>query len=449
MLAIINGRIVTPDGIAEDNLIIDGEKIVGFGEIPNGAVKIYDARGAYIFPGFIDAHTHLEMDLGTTVTADDYKTGTAAALAGGTTTILDFATQERGGTLSNALDAWYGRADDNCSCDYGFHMAVTDLRLALPELPEMIRRGVTSFKAYMAYDNLRLSDDDILRLVLAVRELGGIVGVHCELGDMVNAGVKRELAAGHTSPAYHPMSRPPEVEALAVRNLMDIAKSADAPVWVVHLSTSAGLAEIRKAREDGISVLVETCPQYLTLDESRYSLPGFEGAKYVCSPPLRSFGDIAALWEAVSGGEVNIISTDHCSFNFKGQKELGSGDFSKIPNGLPGIEHRPALIWTAGVSEGCATPEQMAALLSTNPAKAFGMYPRKGALLPGADADVVVWDDAYRGTLTASGQVQNVDYSPWEGTALTGCARAVFLRGELCAENGRVVKEGRGRYIDR
>ncbi|MGI5936990.1 MAG: dihydropyrimidinase [Oscillospiraceae bacterium] len=449
MLCIKGGRLVTPAGIYERDLWIEGEKIVS-GENAGGRIEVYDASGCLVFPGFIDAHTHFEMVSGVTVTADDFPSGTAAALAGGTTCILDFATQDRGGTLSGALDRWFRLAEGRSCCDFGFHMAVTDWSpSARKELADMASRGVTSFKAYMAYDALRLTDEQLLELLASARELGCITGVHCELGEEVNRRVRAELSAGHTQVKYHPLSRPNEVEGGAIRRLMELALESGAPVWVVHLSTREGMEEIRAAREKGVKVLVETCPQYLTLTEEVYIKPGFEGAKYVCSPPIRSAKDKDELWSAIMGGEVDIISTDHCSYNFRGQKELGREDFSKIPNGLPGVEHRPALIWTYGVRRGKITPEGMAALLSENPARAFGMYPRKGAMEPGSDADVVVWDPDFRGKLTAKEQLQKADYSPWEGLELEGRAKAVFLRGELCAENGKIIKRPWGRYVSR
>lgn len=448
MVCIKNGTLVTPQGMQRADLYMENGKIVSVGGA-HGADEVHDAGGCLVFPGFIDAHTHLQMQSGPIWTADDFASGTAAALSGGTTTILDFATQDRGGSLQAALDLWHERADGNCSCDYGFHMAVTDWNEKTgAELREMARQGVTSFKAYMAYDALRLPYDDLLALFSAARAIG-FVGVHCELGDEVNRRVREALAAGHTEPFYHPLSRPNEVEGAAVRRCLELAERAGAPVWIVHLSTKEGLREIRNARERGQDVLVETCPQYLTLTDAAYQDNGFEAAKFVCSPPLRSPDDAAALWVALANGEIDILSTDHCSFHFKGQKELGHGDFSKIPNGLPGIEHRPALLWSAGVDGGRIDARRMAALLSENPARAFGLYPQKGVLDVGSDADVVVWDPAYRGRVTAADMNMRVDYTPWEGFEITGRAKAVFLRGVLCAAEGRVLKTGLGRYAFR
>lgn len=441
MLVLKGGTVVSSNGLEKRDLYIDSGKIIP----PGPADEIVDVSGCLLFPGFIDSHTHLDMPVSGTVTADTFPTGTAAAIAGGTTVILDFATQDRGHTLQEALDVWHGRADGRCFCDYGFHMAVTDWNdTTKRELSAMEREGVTSYKAYMAYDALRLNDDDLSALLAATGELGAWLGCHCELGDEVTRNVTRYLAAGKTGPENHPLSRPNPVEALAVSRFLALAAEAKGLPWIVHLSTKEGLARIEADRADGRPILVETCPQYLTLTEERYSLPDFEGAKYVCSPPLRSEDDRQALLAAANSGVIDILSTDHCSFNFRGQKELGRDDFSKIPNGLPGIEHRPALLWSLGVS-----PENMCRMMSEKPAKAFGLWGRKGALDIGFDADVVVWDPSAASTLSAANQEMNCDYSPWEGLALTGGPKAVWLRGQKAAENGKCLRTVSGEYLHR
>lgn len=446
MIALRGGTVVSARGQEKKDLYIENGRLVP----PGPADETVDVSGCLLFPGFIDAHTHMDMPVSGTVTADSFPSGTAAALAGGTTVILDFATQDRGRTLAEALDVWHERADGRCACDYGFHMAVTDWNdRTRRELRAMADAGVTSFKGYMAYDALRLGDDDMRAFLAAAGELGGLVGCHCELGDNVNANIAALLSAGHTEPRYHPISRPNEVEALAVRRFLALAREAGGLPWIVHLSTREGLRELDEARALGQAVLAETCPQYLTLTDELYSLPDFEGAKFVCSPPIRSAEDCAALWVAVEDGRIDILSTDHCSFNFRGQKERGRGDFSKIPNGLPGVEFRPAVIWSQGVSAGRIGPEDMCRLMCEAPARAFGLWGRKGALDEGFDADIVVWDSAYRGTLRAAEQETECDYSPWEGLSLTGRARAVYLHGEKCAENGRCILPGRGRYLHR
>ena len=446
MIVLKNGTVVSASGLEKKDIYVDGGRIVP----PGPADETVDVTGMLLFPGFIDAHTHMDMPVSGTVTADSFPTGSAAAVAGGTTVFIDFATQDRGHTLAEALDTWHTRADGRCSCDYGFHMAVTDWNDATKrEMSAMADAGITSFKGYMAYDALRLDDDDMRAFLAAAGELGGLVGCHCELGDMVAANTAALLAAGKTGPEYHPVSRPNEVEALAVRRFLELAREADGLPWVVHLSTREGLHEIDAARAGGQRVLVETCPQYLTLTEEVYRLPDFLGAKYVCSPPIRSRADVDALSAAVEDGRIDILSTDHCSFNFKGQKELGRGDFTKIPNGLPGVEFRPAVIWSRGVAPGHITPADMCRLMCETPAKAFGLWGRKGALAPGFDADIVVWDPNWRGVVDPSVQETACDNSPWEDMALSGRAKAVYLRGEKCAEDGRCIRRGRGEYLRR
>ena len=441
MIVLQGGTVVSSRGQEKKDLYINNA-----GKIapPGPAAEIVDVSGCLLFPGFIDSHTHLDMPVSGTVTADTFPTGTAAAVAGGTTVILDFATQDRGHTLREALEVWHHRADGRCFCDYGFHMAVTDWNdRTRRELLSMEREGVTSYKAYMAYDGLRLEDGDLGALLAATGELGAWLGCHCELGDEVNQNIARLLASGHTGPQAHPLARPNDVESRAIGRFLALAEAFRGLPWVVHLSTRDGLDRIETARAKGQRILTETCPQYLTLTEERYALPDFEGAKYVCSPPLRSERDKTALLAAMNTGHIDILSTDHCSFHFRGQKELGRGDFSKIPNGLPGIEHRPSILWSLGVS-----PEDMCRMMCEAPAKAFGLWGRKGALAEGFDADVVIWDPNASGILRASGQRMNCDYSPWEGFALTGKARTVYLRGRKAAEGGRCLNIP-GEYLRR
>ena len=446
MIRFKGGTVVSAAGLEKRDLYAEGGRIVP----PGPADQVVDVSGCLLFPGFIDAHTHMDMPVSGTVTADSFPSGTAAAVAGGTTVILDFATQDRGGTLAQALETWHTRADGRCFCDYGFHMAVTDWNdRTREEMSQMVRAGVTSFKGYMAYDNLRLSDGDMAAFLAEAGRLGAFVGCHCELGDMVNQNAAALLAAGQTGPEAHPRARPNEVEALAVRRFLELAREAGGLPWVVHLSTREGLQEIDKARRAGQTVLTETCPQYLTLTEEAYARPDFEGAKFVCSPPIRSAADRDALSRAVEERKIDILSTDHCSFNFRGQKELGRGDFTKIPNGLPGVEFRPAVIWSRGVTPGHITAPDMCRLMCETPAKAFGLWGRKGALTEGFDADIVVWDPRYRGILDPRSQETACDYSPWEGMELTGRARAVYLRGELAARDGKCLRSAVGEYLSR
>ncbi len=450
-MLIQNGTLVTGETSYQGDILVEDGKIAAIGEclsLPDG--EVYDASGCKIFAGFIDAHTHLDMETDVTVTADNFASGTRAALAGGTTTIVDFATQTRGKTLGEGLAQWHQKALNNAYCDYGFHMAVTGWNDAVAtEIGEMAAQGVTSFKVYMAYESLRLSDGDIYALMRRVKEIGGIVSCHCENGDLVNALIARHRKEGKLSPAWHPRTRPGYLEGEAVERFCAIARAAEIPAYIVHLSTREGLKAARRARQAGQTVVLESCPQYLAMDDSRYLLPGFESAKYVCSPPLRSKEDQAALWEALAAGEIEVLATDHCSFHFKGQKEMGREDFSKIPNGMPGIEHRPAIIWELGVVPGRITENQMASVLSEQPAKIFGLYPRKGALQVGADADLVIWDPHRSRTITAAEMWQWVDYTPYEGMSLSGSPKAVLLRGNVVCRENHISPQPMGRYLKR
>lgn len=451
-ILIQNGILVLPTGPIQADLRVAGGRIAELGPgLAPGASRVIDAQERLVFPGFIDTHTHCEMNKGfPNETADDWYTGTRAALAGGTTTVLDFAEPERGATLASALETWHGRADGAACCNYGFHMTVKDWSPSIrSELREMTAAGVTSYKVYLAYDNLRLSDAAAYEVVKAVGAEGGVVGCHCENGDLVTEGIRAQQAAGNLSPAAHPLSRPPAVEAEAVGRWLTIAELAGCPVNIVHLSTLRGLEAVRAARTRGQRLYVETCPQYLLLDERSYRLPGFESAKFVLSPPLRAQENCAALWDALEAGEIDTIGTDHCSFRFHGAKELGREDFSKIPNGIPGVEHRPSLMYTYGVAAGRITAVDMARLLAENPARLFGMYPQKGVLAVGSDADLVIFDPNDTGRITAETQYQNVDYTPYEGMALRGRVDTVLLGGEVAVEGGRVLLERRGRYVSR
>lgn len=452
MYVIQNGTLVSAEKTWQADLAVEGSKITAIApEIPiSPGDQIVDASGCLVFPGFIDPHTHLEMDNGVTVTADDFPSGTLAALCGGTTTVIDFATQDRGMGLGQALDLWRKKAEGRSSCNYAFHMAITDWNeTTRRELRDMAAAGVTSLKVYLAYDALRVDDGQLLDILGECRSLGLQIGCHCENGDVVSLLQKRELSKGNRGPAAHPLSRPPEVEAEAISRYCYIASLADCPVTVVHLSSAAGLEEVRRARARGQTVWAETCPQYLLLDDSRYHLPGFEGAKYIMSPPLRSSADREALCRAVVDGKVDTIATDHCSYNFAGQKELGREDFTRIPNGAPGLEHRPALFFSQFVASGLLPPERMCALLAENSARQYGMYPRKGVLAVGSDADVTVWDPKTAWTISAASQHHNVDYTPYEGMSITGRARAVFVNGCLAAQDGEPVQTGIGRYVFR
>ncbi len=446
-----NGTIVTPSLSYQSNILIENGIIAAIQPgLETSDTEIYDARGCRLFPGFIDAHTHLDMAMGPTVTADDFRTGTRAALAGGTTSIIDFATQDKGDTLTHALGKWHRKADGISACDYGFHMAIIDWNPVIcNEIQSIADAGVTSFKVYLAYDNLHVSDSAIYEILRRVGQVHGIVGAHCENGDIISKLIDTNLRRNNTQPCFHAQSRPDLAEAEAISRFTYIAQMAEVPVNIVHLSSEAGLMAAKSARQRGADIYIESCPQYFILDDSCYYLPGFEGAKFVCSPPVRSKHSQTALWNALSAGSIDTISTDHCSFNWKGQKELGRNDFSQIPNGLPGIEHRPVLLYTYGVAAGRISENQFVASLSENTARLFGMFPQKGQIAVGSDADIVVWNPSCQGTLTAQNQVQNVDYTPYEGLKIQGGAKAVFLRGELAAENGKVLFENQGKYIHR
>ncbi|MBP1041986.1 dihydropyrimidinase [Vagococcus sp. BWB3-3] len=446
------GTIVSASGRRQLDLRMEAEIIqeIGSDLAANPGDQVIDVQGQFLLPGFIDAHTHFELNNGVTDTADNFTTSSRGAIVGGTTSIIDFATPERGGTLRDCLAEWHQMAERKTSCDYSYHMSLIEWNQQIAsEVPLMIEEGISSFKMYMAYDNLRTSDGAIFEAMLAIRKEHGMLGIHCENGDMVNELIKKLVGEGHVSTHYHPLSRPDSVEAEAVERYLMMADLAGLPVNIVHLSTQRSLESVKRARDRGQKVFVETCPHYLVLDDQLYDGPGFEGGKYVCSPPLRSKADQAYLWDNVISGEIDTISTDHCSFNFKGQKELGLLDFSKIPNGLPGVETRPILMYSYGVATGRITLEKMVALLSEKIARQFGMFPQKGILQVGSQADIVVWNPQGKGVISAKTQEQAVDYTPFEGMETVGSPRQVYLRGQLVAENGKVILGNQGRFIHR
>lgn len=455
MKILANGTLVTPEGARKGDVALDGGKIARLADRiePAEGDEVVDVSGCWVFPGFIDAHTHLQCWTGMDWTADSFETGTRAAACGGTTTIVDYATADRGVTMPDALDEWHKRADGTCTSNYAFHMALTEWgERNRRDLAVMRERGVCSFKTYFAYDHLRLDDADTLEVLEALKPLGGILCVHCENGTLVDRLQQRVFDSGVTGPEGHPLSRPDVCEAEAISRLLYIAHLAgDAKVNVVHLSTRLGLEAIRDAKARGQkNIYVETCPQYLLLDDSRYKEEGedgFAGAKYVMSPPLRKPTDVAALREAVVAGEIDTIATDHCSFNLHGQKDRGVGDFRKIPNGGPGIEHRPALMATSFA--GQLGPGELCRLMSEGPAKVFGMWPRKGRLAEGADADVCVWDPEARWTISAATQQQAVDHTPYEGFACRGRAHLVYVNGELAARDGQPTGARPGTFVSR
>lgn len=444
------GTIVNACGKQTADVLIDGEVIEKIA--PNlscpDAVTV-DVGGMLLFPGFIDAHTHFDLDVCNTTTADDFYTGGRSALRGGTTMVIDFACPNKGESLQYGLDLWHKKADGKTACDYGFHMTIDDWNEGIiNELPKMFEQGISSFKMYMTYPAMMVGDEAMFHALRKMKELGGIVGVHCENAGVIDALISEKKAAGELSPAAHPLCRPAILEAEAISRLLKMAKIADVPVVIVHLSSEAGLKEVRTARVNGQTVYVETCPHYLLMDDSLYSKPDFEGAKYVCAPPLRKKADNEALWNALADGEIQTVSTDHCSFTLA-QKDAGRDDFTKIPGGMPGVETRGVLLYTYGVAAGRITAERMAEVLSEAPAKLYGAFPRKGRIAEGADADIVVYDPNGTSRITAADQLANVDYAPYEGYELAGHIAKVYLRGTLSVEDGRVLCDKGGRYIPR
>ena len=446
-----NGFLVLPEGVFCGDLVLDGEKIVQVGGTYEVSAddSVIDVIGKYVFPGFIDAHTHMQCWTGMDWTADSFETGTRAAACGGTTTIVDYATQDKGMTLTEALDEWHRRADGTCTANYAFHMAIADWNdQAKADMQVMRDAGVMSFKTYFAYDHLRLDDAQTLEVLERIRDIDGVLCVHCENGTLVNEMQRRMIAAGITGPEGHPMSRPAACEAEAISRLCYLAELADARINIVHLSSALGLEAVRAAKARGkVKMDVETCPQYLLLDDSRYLESDFEGAKYVMSPPLRKQHDIEVLRRAVCDGEIDTIATDHCSFNLHGQKDRGIDDFTHIPNGDPGVEHRPGLIMTS--FENRLGVQDFARLMSEGPARVFGMYPRKGVLRVGSDADVTVWDPSVTWTISEKNQHQNVDYTPYEGFEIHGRPTYVFVNGELAVVDGEPTGAKPGAYVKR
>lgn len=443
------GRVVSGDGCRPADILIDNGKILEVGtELEATGARVVPVDGKLLFPGFIDAHTHFDLHVAGTVTADDFETGTKAAIRGGTTTVIDFGTQYPGETMKEGLDNWHKKADGKSSCDYGFHMSITEWNEDLSrEIDDMIAAGVTSFKLYMTYDT-QVDDKTIFQILKRLKEVHGITGVHCENSGLIAALQEEAGQRGETGVESHPATRPAAAEAEAINRLLRLAQIAEAPVVVVHLTCEEGLKVIEEARERGQEVYAETCPQYLLMDDSLYHLPGFEGARYVCAPPLRKPSDEARLWQALNNGEIQTVSTDHCSFTLK-QKELGKDDFTKIPGGMPGVETRGILMYSEGVAAGRIDEARMCRLLSENPARLYGLYPRKGVLAPGSDADIVVFDPSAEEVITVKDQITNVDYAPFEGRKVKGRIQQVYLRGELAVDDHQVVQTGLGQYISR
>lgn len=415
-----------------------------------GAAAI-DATGKYVIPGGVDAHTHMELPFGGTFASDTFETGTRAAAWGGTTTIVDFAVQKQGGALREGLDAWHAKADAQCAIDYGFHMIMSDVNeSSMKEMDLLVGEGVTSFKLFTAYPGVFFSDDgQILRAMQQGAANGGLIMMHAENGLAIDVLVQQALARGETDPRYHGEVRKALLEAEATHRVIKLAQVAGAPVYVVHVSAQEALAELARARDEGLPVFGETCPQYLFLSTDNLAEPDFEGAKYVCSTPLRPKEHQAALWRGLRTNDLQVVSTDHCPFCFTGQKDLGRGDFSKIPNGLPGVENRMDLLHQA-VVDGHISRRRWIEIACAAPARMFGLYGRKGTIAPGADADVVVYDPAAEQTISAETHHMNVDYSAYEGKRVTGQVETVLSRGELVIDRRTYVgRAGHGAYLAR
>jgi dihydropyrimidinase len=448
-----NGTVVTASDQYRGDVLIEDEKIAVIGTtLDLHADTIIDASGQYVLPGGIDVHTHLDMPFGGTTSADDFESGTRAAAFGGTTSIVDFAIQYRGQTLHHALETWAKKADGKAVIDYGFHMIITQLDDQVEaEMDQLVGEGVTSFKLFMAYPGVFMLDDaSIFKALLRTGKNGGSICMHAENGGVIDVLVQRALAEGKTRPRYHALTRPPRAEAEATHRAIALAEIADVPVYIVHLSSAEALEMVTEARDRGLPVYAETCPQYLFLSYDNYEEPGFAGAKYVMSPPLREKATQDHLWRGLAFNDLQVISTDHCPFCMKEQKELGANDFSKIPNGAPGIETRMSLVYDGGVASGRISLNRFVELTSTSPAKIFGLFPRKGTIAPGSDADIVVFDPRRRITLSANTLHMNVDYNPYEGREVTGATDTVLSRGRLVIENGKFVgRAGAGAFLKR
>jgi dihydropyrimidinase len=458
-LLIQGGTVVSPTGAVPADVLVEGEQISALA-VPGSetavawgasADRVMDAHGLYVLPGGIDVHTHMEMPFGGTFSVDTFETGTRAAAWGGTTTIVDFAVQAKGTSLLATLDKWHEKADGHCVIDYGFHMIVSDVNdTTLKEMESCIGAGVNSFKMFMAYPGVfYATDGEIVRAMTRAAETGAVIMMHAENGIAIDQLVAQALAAGKTDPVQHGLTRPPELEAEATHRAITLAGVTGSPLYIVHLSAAQALQAVAEARDTGQNVFAETCPQYLYLSLDDLARPDFEGAKYVASPPLRPREHQGTLWRGLRTNDLSVVSTDHCPFCFKEQKELGRGDFSKIPNGIPGVEHRMDLLHQ-GVVAGELSLARWVEVAATTPARMFGLYPRKGIIAPGADADIVLYDPRATQVLSAGTHHMNVDYSAYEGFEITGQVRTVLSRGAVVIEGGEYHGHtGHGQFLRR
>jgi len=452
---ITNGTIVTADGSSRADVLIDGETIAAVGADLAGAGmtadEAIDASGKYVIPGGIDVHTHMELPFGGTFAKDTFETGTRAAAFGGTTSIVDFAVQTKGKSLREGLDTWMAKAEGNVVTDYGFHMIMSDVTDdSLKEMDQLVAEGIPDFKLFTAYPGVFFSDDGaIFRAMQQTAKNGGLIMMHAENGLAIDIVAAQTYAAGETEPIGHGHARKAVFEGEATNRVIRLAEAAGAPVYIVHLSAKEALAEVRAARDRGTKAFAETCPQYLFLSLDDMG-NGFEGAKFVCSPPLRPKDHWEDLWNGLIKDDLQLVATDHCPFDFHGQKELGVGDFRKIPNGLPGVEDRVDLLHDGGVVGGRISKERWVEIISTAPAKLFGMYPQKGAVAVGSDADLVIYDPNRRHTISAKTHHMDVDYSCYEGRSVQGGSDIVLSRGSVIVRDGQFTgRKGHGRFIKR
>lgn len=453
-ILIRDGELVTAADQFRGDLLIEGEKVVAVGKnLPqDGVDKVYDASGKFVIPGGIDVHVHLEMPFMGTVSRDDFSSGTRAAVAGGTTCVVDFCLPAQGQSLKDALAIWDAKSEGKAHCDYSYHMAITHWSESVrEELDHCFERGITSYKIFTAYKGaLMISDEEIFDLMLEIRQRGGLVTAHAVNGDVLNVLATRFAAEGKLTPHYHPLCQPPAAEGEATGRVLTLGHLSDQPAYIVHMTCRESVEELTRARARGWESYGETCPQYLILDDSLYDEPNFEGAKYVLSPPIRKKHDQEALWAALANDIIQTVGTDHCTFNFKGQKDMGKDDFRKIPNGFNGLQERMNLLFTHGVKKNRISMPRFVELTATNPARLFGLYPHKGHLSPGADADVVIYDPHYKGVISAKTHESACDTNVYEGREIEGTPSHVFVRGLLSYEDGKFVgKQGHGRYMKR